>query len=60
MSKISTIFENGEKKLKFWVGPTSESPGPMLLIVAVTAVKFVVKSWLSMEMQSTDSAKITQ
>lgn len=37
-----TIFESAEKALKFCVGPTLASPGPMLFKVATTAVKFVV------------------
>ena len=41
MSKMRTIFENGEKNPKFEVGPTSPRPGPILLRQEVTAVKLV-------------------
>ena len=41
---IRTSFEGIEKKLKLQVGPTSESPGPILFIVADTAEKLVIKS----------------
>ena len=49
ISKISTSFAWGEKKLKFDDGPTSSSPGPTLLIVVATAVNDVIRSWLSNE-----------
>ena len=49
ISKIRTYLANGEKKLKFCVGPTNSRPGPILLIQAATAVKFVVKSFWSKE-----------
>ena len=57
ISKTRTIFEKSLKRPKFSDGPTSSRPGPMLLIVAATAVKFVVKSLPSNEMQSTDVKK---
>ena len=43
ISKIRTNFVKGEKNAKLLVGPTSSSPGPILLIVAATAVKLVIK-----------------
>ena len=39
-----TIFEKGEKNAKLDVGPTASIPGPMLFIVATTAVKLVVSA----------------
>ena len=44
ISNIRTNFETGEKKLKFLIRPTSSRPGPILLIVAATAVKLVIRS----------------
>ena len=41
--KQRTSLESGEKREKFCVGPTASRPGPMLFIVAATAVKLVVK-----------------
>ena len=58
ISKISTYFEKSEKKLKFSVGPTSDSPGPILLIVAATAVKQVSVSCPSIETSRVETAKI--
>ena len=58
MSNISTYFEKGENPLKFCVGPTSSSPGPILLIVAVTAVKLVIKSFPSSDIRRTDEVNI--
>ena len=55
ISKISIHFENREKIPKFWVGPTSSNPGPMLLMVAATAVKFVIKSFPLKERAMTDT-----
>lgn len=56
ISIINTYLEKIEKCAKFCVGPTSERPGPMLLIVAATEVKFVVKSLFSNEIRRTDTA----
>ena len=44
MSNISIYLEKLLKKPKLHVGPTRERPGPILLNVAATAVKLVVKS----------------
>ena len=44
ISNISTIFEGILKPLKFPAGPTTESPGPVLLIQAFTAEKSVTRS----------------
>jgi hypothetical protein len=41
---IITIFDRSEKPPKLPIGPTTSKPGPILLSVAATAVKFVVKS----------------
>lgn len=60
MSKIRTYLEKGEKKPKFSVGPTNSNPGPILLIHAATAVKFVVKSFWSKEMAKIETAQIRQ
>lgn len=54
ISNINTYLENVPYTLKFFVGPTCSSPGPMLLIVAATAVKFDVISFPSKEISSTD------
>ena len=58
MGKISSLptnilndnisFERGENSEKFSAGPTAFRPGPTLFIVVAIAVKFVVKSKLSM------------
>ena len=42
--KHSIYLEKLLKKPKLHVGPTRERPGPILLNVAATAVKLVVKS----------------
>lgn len=60
MSKIKIHFDKSVKCPKFWVGPTIDSPGPILFIVAITEVKFVTKSFSSREItkiDSTNSAK---
>ena len=44
ISKVRTILLKSEYALKLQVGPTAARPGPMLLKVAATAEKFVVKS----------------
>ena len=54
ISKISTHLEKWENNPKFCVGPTISRPGPILLKVAATAVKFVVRSKLSMLISKTD------
>ena len=54
MSKINTYFENVLKKPKLQVGLTKLRPGPILFIVAATAVKFVVKSKFSIDTKSND------
>ena len=48
------------KCAKFCVGPTSSSPGPILLNVAATAVKFVVRSLPSNETRKTVYAGPTE
>ncbi len=58
ISNIRTIFEKMLKLPKFCAGPASASPGPILFIVARTAVKLVVKSLLSIETASTDKKNI--
>ena len=58
ISNIKTIFDHHEKPANDPLGPTSPSPGPILLIVAVTAVKFVVTSLPSKEMSKRESTKI--
>ena len=60
---IENVKKNGDKALyeyseKLEVGPTPASPGPMLLSVAATAVKFVVKSRLSTLINKIDTASI--
>ena len=56
ISNISRYFVKGVKWPKFWVGPTNYRPGPILLKVAATAVKFVIKSLPSKEMANTEAA----
>ena len=53
ISKISVSLEKSEKNEKLHVGPTLFKPGPILLRVARTAVKLVVKSC-----PSSDSARV--
>ena len=60
MSNIRTHLVNGLKCAKLAVGPTISSPGPILLIVAVTAVKLVTKSFSSSETTSKEKTKITK
>ena len=57
MLKVRTTFEKPEKPAKLDAGPTSLRPGPMLLIVAATAVKFVTMSWLSRVIRRSDVVK---
>ena len=56
ISKISTHLLKSLKKLKLQVGPTWFRPGPMLLIVAATAVKLVTRSRPSKDSRKRDSA----
>ena len=49
ISKINTSFAKAEYPAKFPAGPTSPSPGPILFIVATTAVKLVIRSFPSTE-----------
>lgn len=42
------------------MGPTAARPGPILFIVAVIAVKLVVKSKLSILIARSDNIKITK
>ena len=58
ISNISTHLDRGLNNAKFWVGPTNSRPGPILFNVAVTAVKFVIRSKLSREIIRTEAAKI--
>ena len=58
ISKISTIFEIGDKNPKFDVGPTISRPGPILLRQDATDVKFVTRSLLSKESAITEAMKI--
>ena len=44
----------------YYVGPTPAKPGPMLFMVAATAVKLVVKSILSMLIARSEKANITR
>ena len=60
IASVSTTLDKEEKQEKLQVGPTKEKPGPMLLKVAVTAVKLVVKSKLSKLMSNSDAANTKQ
>ena len=55
MSNISTYLENPEKKAKFPLGPTNDSPGPMLFSVANTDVTLVSAPKLSSETSRMDT-----
>ena len=55
--KVRASFDRGEKNAKFDVGPTPSRPGPTLFIVAVTAVKLVVKLCPSKETMNNTVAK---
>ena len=59
ISKVSTNVEKFEYTEKFWVGPTISRPGPILLNVAATAEKLVIRSKSSTAMRSTENAKIS-
>ena len=59
MSNIRTYFDILLKNPKFCTGPTWERPGPILFIVAATAVKFVEKSYPSMDTIRVDATKTT-
>ena len=52
ISNMRIHFDNIEKPAKFPVGPTTFKPGPILLNVANTAARFVVKSKLSNEIMN--------
>lgn len=58
ISNIKTIFEKILKSAKLQVGPTPPRPGPMLLSIATTPVKLVVKSKLSIETNKVDIKRI--
>ena len=58
ISRVKTIFDSTENEAKLPVGPTTSRPGPILLSVAATAVKLVVKLLPSRLTKSTDTAKI--
>ena len=60
ISNERTIFEKLPKNPKFCEGPTIESPGPMLLIVAATEVNTVVVSWFSIEIRRTEQIKTSK
>ena len=59
ISKINTSLLNQEKQEKLPVGPTNSRPGPMLFMAETTAVKLVVGSRLSNDINNTDAAKIS-
>ena len=54
---VNTSFEKIEKSAKLEVGPTCERPGPILLMVATTAVKLVIRSLLSRVISNREVAK---
>ena len=61
LDQLSTIFENADRELKFLVGPTTERPGPTLLIDVVTALNAASKSITpSIEIRSVDIANNTK
>ena len=59
ISNVRTSLEKQENMEKFPFGLTSSKPGPMLLMVAATAVKFVIRSKSSNAMRNTDPEKIS-
>ena len=58
ISNINTYLEKFEKNEKFCEGPASDKPGPILLIVAATAVKLVTRSYSSKETRNSEPQKI--
>ena len=58
ISSISIIFEKGLNPAKLPQGPTSSRPGPILLIVAATAVKHVIRSFPSKERKKSERQNI--
>ena len=57
ISNISTTLDNAEKSEKLLIGPTSLRPGPILFMVAATAVKVVTRSFPSNEIMSSEKIK---
>ncbi len=55
ISNIITYFEKCEKDAKLSDGPALPRPGPMLFIVAATAVNVLTKSKLSNATRITDA-----
>ena len=51
---MNTYFEKSLKNEKFSVGPTCASPGPILFMVAATAVNEVVPPYPSNEIRNTE------
>ena len=58
MSAQNTNLESGEKEEKFSTGASLEIPGPTLLNVVNTPLKFVAKSLLSKETINTENIRI--
>ena len=58
ISNIITSFEGLLQKEKFLAGPTRFRPGPILLMVAAIAVKFVTRSCPSKDTAKMDAVKI--
>ena len=59
MHVVKTILLRFEKSAKLPMGPTSSKPGPMLLMVAITAEKEDIKSKLSIETIITEKMIMT-
>ena len=58
IAKEKTHLEKSLNAAKLPFGPTAPSPGPMLLNVAATELKVVVKSRFSKEIKSTKMIKV--
>ena len=59
ISKMSMSLDGAEKNAKFPLGPTSESPGPILFIAATTDVKVVTISCPSKDSANTEAVRMT-
>ena len=58
MEKEKTSLEKSLKSAKLHLGPTEARPGPMLLKVAATELKVVVKSRFSKEISTKSKMKV--
>ena len=59
ISNIKISFDGTEKNAKLPVGPTASSPGPILFMVAVTAVKLVTRLCPSSDSNRSEAVNTT-